>query len=190
MNRLLSAPGLDAAPRTLGMPDPALDGAALAAVERAAADAYEQGRRDGAAQAEAAAQHAAAGVLAALQRADADMRDVAARADTGLALDIARAVIGREPCDDAATLLERVCGALRELDDDRIAVHLSAADSAELGDALRRAAAEIGTAIDVVEDAVLPAGEAVLAGRWARADLTRARAWTAVSQLLEGDAGA
>jgi flagellar biosynthesis/type III secretory pathway protein FliH len=184
LSRLLAAPGVDAQPRPLGQPDPALDAAARAAIEQAVEAAYQRGRREGAADAAAAAEQAAARVLAGVQRSEAELRAVAASADVELALAIATAVLDREPGDDGVRLLARIEQALAALDDERVVVHLNTADVTALGDALERAARSTGVEVDVVADAAVPAGEALLAGRWARADLTRGGGLGAVRAVL------
>jgi flagellar biosynthesis/type III secretory pathway protein FliH len=190
LSRLLTSPGVEVEARTLGAPDPALDTAARAAMEHAVAEAYARGRRDGAAEAGAAVDQAAGRVVAALQRADADLRAVAAAADVALARAIAGAVVDREPSDDGAALLARVGAALAALDDEAVVVHLSPAEAPVLRDAVARQAAAVGAPVEVVADAAVPPGEALLAGRWARADLTRAGAWAALDAVLGGEAGA
>lgn len=184
MSRLLSAPDVGAAVRTLGTPDPALDAALQARLAQAAAEARALGHREGMAAAAGAAEQAAARVVAALTRADGELRAIAAAADVDLALRIARAVLDREPRDGSMLLLERVREALARLDDERIAVHLHPRDAVVLHEPLQRVATGLGTALDVVEDTTIDEGEALLAGRWARADLTRAAALEAVEALL------
>jgi flagellar biosynthesis/type III secretory pathway protein FliH len=187
LSRLLAAPGVEVEPRTLGVPDPVLDAAARAAIERAVAEAYAKGRRDGAADAAAAAEQSAARVLAGVQRSDAELRQLAADADVALALEIARAVLDREPADDGLALLARITEALATVEDELVTVRVSPADAAVLRAPLARAAADLGAAVELSEDPSMPEGEAVLAGRWSRADLTRAGAWSTLQTVLTGE---
>lgn len=184
MSRLLRSPGLAAEPRSVGVADPALDLALQAAVEQAAAEAYERGRRDGAAAASAAAEEAGRRLVAAVRRAASDLAEVAARADVGLAFEIARLVLGGEPPASTAALLERVTASLAALDEEEITVHVNPRDRAGIAGGLAAATRGSGVAVEVVADSDIPAGEAQLAGRWARADLTRAGALEAVRELL------
>jgi flagellar biosynthesis/type III secretory pathway protein FliH len=176
---------VNAAEHVLGAPDPVMDEGTRALVERLCQEAYEQGRVDGAAQAAAQAESSAATLIGVVQRVDAELREVAAQADTALALQIAAAVLDREPTDDTTQLLGRIEAALAAIDDDPLVVHASEAETAPLAAALASWSHRHGTTVQVVADPTLAAGEARVSGRWGRADLTRRGAWEAVAAVLE-----
>lgn len=183
--RRLVLPTLEAQPQVLGAPDGHLDEATQALLQEAAQEAYERGCRDGAAVATEAAQAATVHVTEILQRLDGELRRTAAQVDVALAGQIAAAVLDREPADDTAALLRKVEAALAALDDDPLTVHVNAGDVAPLAEALAAMGSAHGAEIGVVADPSLAPGDARIAGRWSRADLTRRGAWDAVSTLLE-----
>lgn len=191
MSRLLSLPTLDAEPRVLSAPAPALDAFTRARVEEAAKAAYDQGRRDGAADARTEAAAAAERVTAALAQArDAAVAELAslraeqAHATVSLATAIAEAVLGREPHDGGQALLARVRDALASLDDAPLVVRVHADDL----DAV--AAGVLDERVSVEVDPRLAPGEGRITGPWAQADLTREAAWGAVRAVLAVEEGA
>lgn len=191
MSRLLSLPTLDAEPRVLSAPAPALDGFTRARVEEAAQAAYDQGRRDGAADARTEAAAAAERITAALAQArDAAVAELAslraeqAHATVSLATAIAEAVLGREPHDGGQALLARVRDALASLDDAPLVVRVHAEDL----DAVAAGVADERVSVEV--DPRLAPGEGRITGPWAQADLTREAAWGAVREVLAVEEGA
>ena len=184
MSRLLQAPGVASEARSVGRADPLLDPAVAAAVDRAAADAYARGRRDGSAAATAAVERAAAAGLDAVRRAAEELHAVAADADAELALEIARVVLGGEPSRDPADLLRRIAESLAALDEERVTVRVHPEHAEHIAAGVAALSLESGAAVEVVADPGIPAGEAQLSGRWARADLTRAGALAAIEDLL------
>ncbi|HVL98956.1 MAG TPA: FliH/SctL family protein [Egibacteraceae bacterium] len=186
MSELLTRPTVLAEPRPIAGPAPALDAFTRARVDEAAAAAYAQGLRDGAEAARAEAVAAARRLVGVLEAACAGvvaevraLRLAQVDADVELAEAIAEAVLGHEPSDGAAVLIQRVRAALGRLDDPELTVHANPGDVPALAPALR---AEAGVA--VVADPGLPAGEARITGRWARAELTRAAARDTVRAAL------
>lgn len=185
MSRLLTMPSLAGEPRTLGAPEPSLDAAMSALLEQVAADAYARGVRDGAAQASGAIEASVMQLLAAIARAAGELRQVAADADVQLALEIARAVLDREPADAGQDLLDRILAALAAVDDDGLTVQLNPQDAAAIGAELERLAALHGTPVRVSPEPAMAPGDARVVGRWSRADLGRDAAFAAVQQLCE-----
>jgi flagellar assembly protein FliH len=190
VSRLVRSPVVVGAPVDLrGLredPLAAYDGdldACLAAVE---AGAYERGRQDGMRVgydlALADQSQLTALVERSLDAAIAHLRTVceqdAARV-TALAMEIARAVVGREPHDEGVTLAARVRQALETVDDRPLVLAVHPDDVAALGSAL----SDVG-GLEVVADASLAPGEGRLHGRWAEADLTRSAAWLAIQRAL------
>jgi flagellar assembly protein FliH len=191
LSRLLHRPAMDAAPRTMGTPEPALDPFTRRRVDEAAAEAYERGRADGrreaVEQARAAAEQAANRVGAAVREAVdvavaelGELRRSEALADTELACRIAEVVIGREPHDGGQALLDRCREALAALDDVPLKLRVNPDDSELLATQL-----VTNGDLQLVEDASLAPGEARIQGRWGRADLTREAAWALVREVLE-----
>lgn len=187
LSELLTRPVVEATPRPITAPAAALDAFTRARIDEAVAEAYTRGRRDGAADARADAAAATQRVTAAVADAGAaviselrELRAAAAEADTGLAVAIAEAVLGREPHDGGMALLARLRDALSALDDEALTVHAHPDDAALLADAL-----DADARVTVTPDAGLAPGEARVTGRWAEAELTRAAAWAAVREVLD-----
>jgi flagellar biosynthesis/type III secretory pathway protein FliH len=198
LSRLLSRPAVREAPATLAPPGPSIDPVLRALIDRAAAEAYErgraEGRREGLQAGRTEAEAAVAGrveqlravLVPALDLVAAEARlarEERARVVAELAAAAAEAVLGREPREGGQALLVRVRDALAALDDAALVVRASP-DDAEL---LRRGLADVGGAVVEVDES-LPAGDARILGGWARAELTRAAAWAAVREVLDGDA--
>jgi flagellar biosynthesis/type III secretory pathway protein FliH len=157
--------------------------ACLAGVE---ADAYERGRQDGMRigyeLALADQSQLTALVEGALGSAIARLQSVCehdAHRLTALALEIARAVVGREPHDDGLALVGRVREALATVDDRPLQLGVHPDDVAGLSHAL----ADVD-GLTVAPDPTLTPGEGRLHGRWAEADLTRGAAWLAIQRAL------
>lgn len=190
LSRVLRQPGLADAHAVLG-PDPAaVDPVVRESVEQASEAAFSRGYE--------------AGVAEGRRAALADSEDLAARLTSGareaattlqaaraehagavldLALEIARAVLGREPHDGGATLLERLRTVLTELDDAPLTVTVHPDDADAVARAVRDA-----SELAVEADAGLRPGEARVRGPWSRAELTIDAALAAVREVL-GDAG-
>ncbi len=157
--------------------------ACLAGVE---AGAYERGRQDGMRVgyelALADQSQLTSLVEAALGSAVARLQAVCeqdAQRITALALEIARAVVGREPHDDGLALAGRVREALATVDDRPLQLGVHPDDVAGLSRALADVAG-----LTVAPDPTLTPGEGRLHGRWAEADLTRGAAWLAIQRAL------
>lgn len=191
MSRLLQLPALDVEPRLLSAPDPTLDTFTRQRVEEAAEAAYEQGRREGAADARAEAAAAAQRITAALAQArDSALAELAAlraeqaHAHVGLATAIAETVLGREPHDGGQALLARVRDALANLDDAPLTVRVHPDDVAAV------AGGVLDERVSVQADPSLAPGEGRISGSWAQADLTLQAAWRAVREVLATEEGA
>lgn len=189
MRRVLTSADVAATGRPLGSATPVLDAAGRAAVEQATAEAHARGVREGraaaAGEATAAADRAVAGVRAALDQVLATLAEVrreALVADVTVAAEIARVVLGDVSGPSADELLRRVLDARSRLDDDTLVVEVAPADAEVL-------AGGLPTAVTVRPDPSLRPGEARLAGRWGRADLTREGTVAAVVAAFE-DGGA
>lgn len=183
-SRLLPSPALGSTPRALDAPAPALDEFVRARVSEARAAAFDEGRRHGAEQARQDLGAALERIESAFASVRSDLRALQ-QARAGAAVDLAEvmatAVLGRVPHDGGEVLLGRLREALGRLDDAPLTVRVHPTD-AELVTAAVARAGEVA----VTADPALPAGEAVVEGAWARADLTRAAAWDAIRDLLEG----
>jgi len=157
--------------------------ACLAGVE---AGAYERGRQDGMRVgydlALADQSQLTALVESTLATAIAHLQAVCeqdAQRITALALEIARAVVGREPHDEGVALAARVREALTTVDDRPLHLGVHPDDVA----GLTRALADVD-GLTVAPDPTLTPGEGRLHGRWAEADLTRGAAWLAIQRAL------
>jgi flagellar biosynthesis/type III secretory pathway protein FliH len=110
--------------------------------------------------------------MRAVRTADAD--GIAA-----LALEMARAVVGREPHDDGVALAVRLRDVLASVDDRPLHVAVQPGDA----EMVRQALADVDGLV-VVPDGSMGPGEARVHGRWAEADVTRSAAWTALQRAL------
>jgi flagellar assembly protein FliH len=157
--------------------------ACLAGVE---AGAYERGRQDGmrvgyelALADQSQITSLVEGALGiAIARLQSVCEQDAARI-SALALEIAKAVVGREPHDDGVALAARVRDALATVDDRPLHLGVHPDDVAGLD----RALADVD-GLTVVADPTVAPGEGRLHGRWAEADLTRGAAWLAIQRAL------
>ncbi len=163
-------------PHRLVQPRPRLDAVTARHVDELVTEAEARGRRAGeaagAGAARVAAQRAATAVIARLddvaEALGAHRRELTA-ASTELARRVCDAVLARTPPDEASAVLGRVQEAVAALDEEAIEVRLNPDDHAVLGEAVladRRLA--------LVADGAVARGDAVLAGRHAGVDLTRA----------------
>lgn len=173
---------VDETARTLAAPRAVLDPATEAVVDQATRAAHARGYAEGLAEGRNAASAAAAQVVAKLDEVLRELlaqRDAAREADLGLAARLAADVIGATPPVDALALLDRVRDAATVLDDDPLEVRLNPADHAAIGDAPR------DRRLQLVADPTVAAGEAVLAGAWGGAELTRDAMLQAAAALHE-----
>jgi flagellar biosynthesis/type III secretory pathway protein FliH len=184
LTRVLRQAGVADRPRIIGSPVDAPPDPELAALLRdAAAQGYERGREAGLREGRAAAaSQVPAAVAAAFDEGiealftwhQAHASDV-----VGLALEIARRVLEREPSEESVRLATRVEEALAALDDSPlvISVHPSDLEATAAGIAGR-------DGISVSPDPSLRPGEARVTGPWSRAELTREAALAAVADAL------
>ena len=179
--------------RQLDAPDPVFDPIMQAALEQAYARGRAEGEATGRASGYAEAQAAAAAdlrrAMGALRMAlettvttCQELRRHESAEVVALAAGIAKAVIGREPTRDAASLLEQVREVLEVLDDPTLVVAAHPVDVAVLAEGLTDM---VGLAVN--PDPSLAPGEARVVGRWANAALTREAAWEAVTSVLGGN---
>jgi flagellar biosynthesis/type III secretory pathway protein FliH len=176
---------LAACPRAIATPDSAFPDELRELIDTETRSAFERGRQAGLEEGAAAARGADEGLPDALRRAFADGAATLAeerRRDAAeilqLAVEIARLATNRDPGDDARGLLERIRGALAELDDSPITVGVHPSQASELADALD------ADAVEIVPDGSLAPGEAVLRGPWSSADLRWEARWRAVRSAL------
>lgn len=191
MSRVLTAPVVTAEPRPLDSGTPRFDPEATAAIEQARREAYARGHADGAASAVENAHREAARVLSALREQLEPLaeqleavRRARAEVDVELALAIAEAVVGVAPAPDAAELGNRLRDALSVLDEPHVTVRLHP-DDEPLVRRLVAAIEERGLAeLSLVSDTSVPPGEARVSGRWARANVGRQSALSAVRAMI------
>ncbi len=143
MTRRLSSPVLDRSPHLLGADRAVPDPQVVAALQRAAEEAYAQGRADGADEvrrsAAADAARAADGLRAALADGLAALRAHQAEAAdeaVDLACAIAASVLGREPSDGGAALAARLLDVLDAVDDEALTVTVAPAEAEIVATAL------------------------------------------------------
>ena len=184
MNRVLRQAGVGDRPRLVGSgaeptPDPEL----TALLQDAAAQGYERGREAGLREGRAAAaSQVPAAVAAAFDegiRALHRWQQAHASDVVGLALEIARRVLEREPTEESTLLADRIGTALAALDDGPlvVSVHPSDLEAATAGIAGR-------AGVSVSPDPSLRPGEARITGPWSKAELTRDAALAAVAEAL------
>ena len=173
--------------RPLGGDDPRiLDPGVRAAIDQAAAGAYERGLADGAAAERQRARElddSVAGAITNQLAAATDelrgLQDAAAAAFVSAALELAEFVLGHAAHDGGSALEGRLSTALAAIADDRLVVTVAPDDHRRIDDALAGVAD-----LAVSSDPSLSPGEARVAGRWARADLTRRAALDAAKEAL------
>jgi flagellar assembly protein FliH len=173
----------------LRLPRPVLDPATSVvldeAVERARAEAFEEGRAAGRAENSADLGRAATAVTGAVDALRAELattRTEATRASLELARRIAVAVVDGTPPPEATEVLARVRDAIALLDDAPMRVQLSP------GDADRLEGARLDGGVELIADPTLRPGEARIAGPCSGADLTRSALLDAAIELLGDEA--
>lgn len=173
MTDVISLPVADTV-RTLAPPAAVLDPAMADLLATAVAEAEARGRREGEVAGRTATLSAldstVAAITAALQTVHAEVvaqREAACEASVELATAVAREVVAAVPPDAATVVLDRVRAAAASLDDDPLEVRLHPDDHALLADA------PVDARLRLVADPALAPGDARVAGRWGRAELTR-----------------
>lgn len=190
MTRVLRQAGVADRPRIVGSPvDAPPDPELVALLQDAATQGYERGREAGLREGRATvASQVPAAVGAAFDegvRALAGWQQAHASDVVGLAVEIARRVLGREPSEETTLLAGRVEQALAALDDSplTISVHPSDLEATAAGVADREG-------VSASPDPSLRPGEARITGPWSRADLTREAGLAAIAgALLDIDPG-
>lgn len=188
MSRVLATPSLAAADRHLATPSWHADAGTRAWLDRVEADAYHRGLADGEAgaitAAAAAGERATAALRPLLDELGAELarlRGDRVQADVGLALAIAERVVGTVPPVEPADLAARVHAAVAELADPDLEARVNVGQVDALSEAL---AAHGDRHVRVTGDPTVAVGEALVCGRWARAELTRQAAMSAVQDAL------
>jgi flagellar assembly protein FliH len=184
---VLYQPLLEDRPHLLGelapFQDPATESLLADLKERAFAAGVAEGRRQ-AENALAEARSTAESLLAtAVDRAIAALATAtvdATRDLLELAIDIARLVVARSDLPAGERLLTLLPEVLDRLADDQLVIRAHPSER----DLLVRHVGE-ASRLRVIADATLQTGEAILEGRWARADLTLEQAWKRVREALD-----
>jgi flagellar assembly protein FliH len=151
-------------------------------VDDAAARAREEGRAEGVAIGRADAGNLQAAISAAIADGLAHLeawRAAHAQEVIGLAIEIARAVVNREPGPDGMEVAARVRAALEQLDDGPLVVRVHPSQSEDVAAALATK-----PRVSVAADESVEYGGALVDGPWSHADVTLASAWRAASNLL------
>ncbi len=186
---VLRQPFLATDPHVMGSAEAGfLDPTFLKHIDEARSSGYDQGFADGAKAAEAAARRSAEAAEQRLRTATTDA--VAHLASTtvdvvpqllDVAIAIARNIVAEVPEQVSASLGDRIAAALTQIDDDQLTISVSPGDLGEVS-------AGFGTVpgLTVVPDETLGAGEALIDGVWAHADLTIPMAWAIVEEGLRG----
>jgi len=183
---VLRQPPVASNPLMLGL-DHRIDPVTATMIEEARAAAYEQGVTDGIKSAESAARHAADTAMERLRSAQAalieDLLTVTADRVPGLmqlALSIARRIVDEIPEAVSESLASRIAEALTQIDDRTLVLRVNPEELAQIKPAFDGA-----SAVTVIGDATLRAGDAVIDGTWAHADLTLTTAWAMVEESLD-----
>ena len=183
MNRVIRNATLAAAPQAYGHGAPVLvDDYMSDLIEQTRAEAFEAGRREGFAAGRADMAGAAERVQAALAGATAEvlqMRSDCVHETLDAAFEVAEFVLGRAPHDDPESLMPRIEDALRNLDDEELAVAIHPQDWDAVSAAVR-----MPPGVTIERDPSLRPGEARVTGRWATADLTREAALEVAREVL------
>lgn len=187
MPRVLSSPPVSAVGRPLDARGARPPAWVREVVDRERAEAYEQGRADGRAEI-AATRLADAEALVAMLRTSvaqeaarvAELRSMHDARLLALAARIARYVVDEIDTSSVEAVVDRVRAALDEIDDTDVVVHVAAGQVDDVTAALA------GLDVDVVAADDVAPGDALLAGRWSAADLSRTQRWDAVMELLDG----
>lgn len=188
MSHVVTAPMMDARPHRLASVSPDRhDPVVRDLVEQAAAEAHARGHAEGLREGRAATAehthqvaHAVSAAIEAAGRSVTADRDACAGEAVQLALTIAQAVLRREPHDGGAAVVDTVRGVLAQLVDPAPAVLVHPDDH----DLVVGALADLP--VTVQPDPSLQPGDARVRGGWAEVDLTRAAAWSAIMEALDG----
>lgn len=188
MASVLQSPRLAAAGRRLGEPVASLAAAERARLEAAERAAYERGRREGAAAAAAEAEAAQARLATALDGAlrqvvEATDAAVASHAErvVALAIEVAEALVDRLGGVSVPSLTARILAAVDHLDEPALTVRVHPDLAHLLAPALGDRG---GRRIEIVSDFNVELGDALVAGEWGRAELTRRAFLDSVRDVL------
>lgn len=184
MSRVLRQPVLDPTPLQLGEPGrPSSE--VLSLIEEATEMAYQRGLVDGRtaahAEVESMVDEARRTIAGAVETEIARLQDGIEHLAPDiirLATQIAEAVLGHAAHDDGDALERRIAAALGQIDDSTLTITVAPDDV----ERMRTVFADQAT---VNADPRLEPGEAMLAGRWAAADLTRRALLDAVERAFD-----
>ena len=186
--RVLSGAAVGQTPTTVSRPVHVVDDATRALVEREVAAAHERGVAEGRAAAVAEARAEARAVADAVDRGIAELQStLAAQLDelaVGLATrvrDTTAAVLGHEPDDEGAALIDRLRTVLARVEDPQLQVRVSAAREA----VVREALAARSDATVTIDDA-LTGDDVQVTGEFVRIDLRRDALLDALEEVLQG----
>lgn len=183
-NSVLRAPQVNGMATTLGStPLDSLTRTAIAEARKAGfAEGHAAGKREAVLEARSALERATQLLDSAVASAARQMSEAVSAQNPAvieLAVDIARRIVGDLPADAGAALAEKVAVALDEIDDEALVIRVNPTDAAAIEELVSGRAD-----ISVVKDTTLDDGDALISGRWARADLRLATAWDLVKERL------
>ena len=185
-NSVLRAPRVEGMATTLGStPLDTLTRSAISEARKAGyAEGHAAGKREAVLEARSALERATQLLDAAVASANRQISD-AVRAHSpavvDLAVDIAMRIVGDLPDDAGVRLHERITAALEQIDDEQLVIRVSPTDAGRIEELLATR-----TDVSVVRDATIEDGDALISGRWARADLRLTTAWDLVKDQLNG----
>ena len=152
-----------------------------AAKREARADGYRAGR-------ESASSEVAEAVASARQALSEIVEETRARLDqaiaqqlpeiVSLAIEFAQHIVGEAAVDPGKSLADRLLSALEQIDDEELEIAVNPEDLEQLEQLMP-------PNITLTADARLGRGDAIAAGRWARADLTLERAWKNIAESCD-----
>lgn len=183
MNRVIRNATVATAPRAYGQGAPVLvDDYMAELIEQARTEAFAAGRREGFAAGQADMAGTAERVQNALAGAASDlvrMRTECVKDAIDAAFEVAEFVLGRTPHDDGESLIPRIEGALRNIDEEELVVVIHPQDWDAVSSAVR-----LPNGVTIERDPALRPGEARINGRWASAELTREAALSIAREVL------
>lgn len=153
-----------------------------AAQREARADGYRAGREEAAAEVRNAANAARQALSEIVEETRLRLDQAIAQRTpdiVALAVEFAKHIVGEAAVDPGRSLADRVLSALEQIDDEDLEIRVNPEDLNQLEELMP-------PGVKLEADPRLGRGDAVAAGRWARADLTLERAW----ELIAGEAHA
>ncbi len=185
-NSVLRAPRVTGMATTLGStPLDSLTRTAIAEARKSGyAEGHAAGKRDAVLETRSALERATQLLDAAIASATRQMRE-AVNAQTPavveLSIDIAKRVVADLPDDAGVGLREKIELALEDIDDDPLVIRVSPTDASLVEDLFAGR-----TDVSAVRDTTIDDGDAIISGRWARADLRLTTAWDIIKDQMNG----